>query len=72
MSKEQLGAIAKEICEEYGITWDENATEPTLNGEPIKEGDIVRACIGILEDLDIPYENTPGKFVIGEDMFKGE
>ena len=44
----------------------------TLNGKPIKEGDIVKACIGILEDLDIPYENTPGKFIIGEDMFKKE
>lgn len=46
ISKEQLGAIAKEICEKYGITWDENATEPTLNGKPIKEEDIIRAFKG--------------------------
>ena len=72
MTKEQLEAIRKKICKDYNITYDENTTVPTLNGKPIKEGDIVKACIGILEDLDIPYENAPGKFIIGEDMFKGE
>lgn len=46
ISKERLKEIAKKICEDYNITWDENATEPTLNGEPIKEGDIVRAFKG--------------------------
>jgi hypothetical protein len=27
--------IAKQLCEEMGITWNENATEPTVNGKVI-------------------------------------
>lgn len=27
--------VAKEICDELGIQWDENATQATLNGEPV-------------------------------------
>lgn len=35
-----------------------------------KEDDIVNMVREVLDDLDIPYNNTSDKFVVGEDMFK--
>lgn len=32
--------LAKKIASDMGIPWDNNATSTTLNGKPIKDGDI--------------------------------
>ena len=32
--------LAREICEELGIAWNDSACEPTLCGIPISEEDI--------------------------------
>lgn len=32
--------LAREICRESGIAWDEDACEPTLQGEPISDIDM--------------------------------
>lgn len=32
--------LAREICRESGIAWDEDACEPTLQGEPISGIDV--------------------------------
>jgi hypothetical protein len=34
------------------------------------EEELVDMVCETLDDLNIPYENTPGEFIIGEDMFK--
>lgn len=45
--------LAKNICSDYNIIWDENVTEPTLNGKPITSSDIINTFI----DEDIaPYK----------------
>lgn len=33
--------IAREICKELGIQWDEKALAPSLNEMPMKEEDIL-------------------------------
>lgn len=46
MTNEQLEEsrrIAKLICEENCIAWDESATVATIKGEPIQKGDIAKA-----------------------------
>ena len=46
MTNEQLEEscrIAKLICEEYSIAWDESAAVATLKGRPIQSGDIAKA-----------------------------
>lgn len=40
--KKDYSVIAKQICDECGIGWNENATEATLNGKPVDEHDIRR------------------------------
>lgn len=35
--------VARTVCDEHGIAWDKNATEATLNGNPITSDDIGRA-----------------------------
>ena len=30
--------LARELCRELGIEWNENATAPTLRGAPVSEG----------------------------------
>ena len=36
----------------------------------IGEEEILQLVKETLDELDIPYENKPGKFVLGEDMFE--
>lgn len=37
-----LRMVAKTICDEHDIVWDENATEATFNGNPVTSNDIGR------------------------------
>lgn len=39
-------AIAKQICEEFGIEWDERLTVPHIKNSPVSKG-MVQAAFGI-------------------------
>jgi len=40
---EEIRLIAKRICKDYDILWDENGEIPTMNGKPIRPGEVARA-----------------------------
>ena len=47
-----LREIARQVCEEMGIEWNENSTEATINGRPMTSEDLWRAF-----DLILGYKD---------------
>lgn len=59
--------LARELCKELGIEWNEESTVPTLSGKPISEGDVDTlfhspACcsVGTTFTLGISFYSTYG------------
>lgn len=38
-----LHEIARKVCDDLGIVWDENSTEATINGKPMTSDDLWKA-----------------------------
>lgn len=63
--------LARELCMELGITWDEEAMVPTLQGKPISEEHVEElfssfpvenSCIGLTFDLSKSKYNMYSNF----------